>query len=357
MPTISTKWFFEHDGTRLSKTIRTSLLWGIFAGTATAIWSLPITRSMIEDQGIIIWLCRGITTSFIPMMILALSIRSSADNGTELAQHPARFFLVLAIGATLATVAMWWLDTIFPLRSKFPLAAKLAYWWLNWMVFGSVFGWAGVLNLRRRENQAKLDLLLSRRILLSRQVAQSQLLATRAKIDPKMVVRILNAARMRYHSNPEQAGTLLDMLIGYLRLAMHRVRESQPSIKSELALVRAYLTLRQVEAGIKIELQSDWKHAASEPTPPVLPPIFLIVRHLVNEAVLAHASSITMRIDKPNGFMLIALDIENAFIPQEAITHLRSQLHEMSGGTTELDILHQSPDPGINRYVVTAQLH
>ncbi|CAN5188545.1 hypothetical protein BH11PSE11_BH11PSE11_19840 [soil metagenome] len=347
---------YTHFRQRVRAMRRAAAHWAVIGGMAGTIWTLLLTLSMLEYASPIAWLSRGFFSSFIPVLILAFAVILSAESGAALAQRPMRLLLAVAIGATLSLGPMWLVDDLSGFRAPFALPRRMLYWWLNVMLLGSTFGWAAVLSLRHREDQDRLTTLLSRRALLARQVAQSRLMAARAQVDPAMIARILNDVRHRYRSRADEAGALLDHLIAYLRLAMNRLREQQPSYASEMAMVRAYLALRQAETNLQIDLQPAADELQAGQSTSTSCPLFVLVRCLVDEACLAGATSMALRIEPSDRHIVVTLEIGEASIPAQGIERLHAALREWSIDDAELAILHHSLDSGVNRYVATASI-
>lgn len=328
------------------------LWWAVIGSVAGAAWSLPQLMPVLEKYGYAVWLYRALVPGFLIALILILSLAVGIGSGTvtQTGQRLGRLSLILVVGAALGALVTWAIDLSVPIENGFPLPGRLMNWWLTNIVFGGAFGFAAVLNIRRKEENMRLAALLGRRSLLARQVAQSKLLKVRAQIDPEMVARILKNLRSQYQSRPDAAATLLDQLIAYLRLAMSREREGNLSAATELELVRAYSALCQAQTGLAIDLQIKVAQSLQQ-TPPVLP-IFSIAKHLLDEAAGVSSRPLTLRIDVAEHSAGIALEVGTSALPGAAIDRLRAHLRELPGGG--FDILPQLQNSGVHCYVVQA---
>lgn len=336
---------------QLRRMRRPAFFWATIGSLAGSLYALPQMTYMIAEQGYAAWLARGMFSSFVPGFILVFSLAAVIDSGTDLVARPGRFLLTLAIGAALSTGAIWAIDAALHVKTTWPLAKRLMDWWLTVMLFGGVFGWAAVLNIRRQEDQAKLDGLLARRSTLALRVAHSNLLTSRAKIDPEMVVRILKDVRGRYQNDAEDAGVLLDHMIGYLRLAMSRDREKTFSLMTELALVRAYIALREAEKkaaiGILVNVQGTGPGNEARPLP-----IFIIAKILLDGVLPEQPAKLDLLVEVLTGALMVGVDVGAAALRDEVLWRMRAELREMPGGATDLTIRHENDHFGNHRYVV-----
>jgi hypothetical protein len=331
--------------------LRPALLWLGIGGLVGAVWALPQLAPIIPERGYLLWLLRALLASYVPGLILVLALAIVMDSGGDLAQRPPLFLLALVVGATVGTLAIWTVDLWIHFPRQVSISQALLSWWVTIMVFGGVFGWAGVLHIRRIEDQAKLASLLAQRSVLALRVAHSNLLAARAKIDPEMVARVLRTVRDRYRSDADKASQLLDHLIAYLRLAMNRERESKPSWTGEISLLRAYVDLREAEAGMQIGIGANVGSGSWERNAHVLP-IFPIAKAMLDAAMAEISKGIALQVDVGIGRPALALETGASALSDAAIEAVRAELRRLPHGGAGLDILHQSLQDGVHRYVV-----
>lgn len=156
---------------------------------------------------------------------LIVALQRQFSQPAQALRQPGRFLLALARAAALFSWLGWAMKTSIN-------RGALVFWgqslpgymesWLIILLWGGLFGWLYLLYLQRRDDQRRLNTALAERALLSHQLAQAELLAARARIDPAMVAGILRQVQQRYAQDPPQGAALLDQLIGYLRLALNR---------------------------------------------------------------------------------------------------------------------------------------
>ena len=289
--------------------------------------------------------------------LLVFAMRACTDRGAELAQRPARFVLLLVLGASAATVIMWFLIARVkgvPL-GRIPRDEVFNTWWET-LLWGGLVGWLYVLSLRRNNDQEQLDVLLLRRTQLARELARARLGTARAQIDPTTVARILREVYRRYHAQQESAPDLLDHLISYLRLAMNRNGARVPSLPGEVALVRAYLALQEAEHGMTIGCEIDLgttDFAATDLGTTAghgAVPLFLVVRALLEVAVPLRALAMQLRCVLAGGSMRIELSLDGASPAPTICAQLGLALQQLLPGVR--DTLECITEPGVNRYVV-----
>jgi hypothetical protein len=330
-----------------------AVVWATVGSLAGAAMVLPSLTQMIPVQGYLAWLVRGILPGFLSAFILIVALTMSVGSGTEMSRRPFWFTLVLASGSAAATCAVWVIDLYLPSQNDFPLGNRLMDIWLTIMLFGGIFGWAAVLNVRRTEEHAALTELLVRRSLLARRVAQARLFAARAQVDPEMVARVLSRVRARYRGDAEEAAALLDQLIAYLRLAMNRQGVQRTPLGGELDMIRSYITLREAETGGRIALQINLSQDVQQ-LQPAAAPFFLLVRHCMAEA--NPAPELLLQLDIASNRLQLTMESGAALMEEQALQRLRGGLREIFAGRDEVDILHHLLDSGVHRYVVQAAI-
>jgi hypothetical protein len=314
------------------------------------VWAMP-SKSEIETDGIITW----ILGALVPLALIALTIlvvqQISIESGSEMVGRPVWFSLV-AVFATACAYGVIWI--------YYRLTGVGNYvWWrppyifpvfYRYGIFFAPFGWLSCLYLQRSEDEAKFATLSIRRSMLSREVAQSQLLAARAQIDPNLVVRILSAVHVQYQANSDEASKLMSHMISYLRLAMNRMGEKNPSWATEVGLIRAYCALREAEIAIKVDLQLCFADKSAFRQGKTSVPIFLMAQRLFDIAAYEGAKSLKMRISASGDSMSIALGLGTVPVSEAGLAFLRARLTELSDHLEET--LHHIFESGEQWYVI-----
>ena len=109
-----------------------------------------------------------------------------------------------------------------------------------------------------------------------RRLAQANLQAVQARIDPQLLFDMLDAVRRAYESEPQRAEQLIDELVTFLRAALPRLQHASSSVPREAELARALARLHELagtsEVGLTLEVPADVTDARFPPG--VLLPMF-----------------------------------------------------------------------------------
>jgi signal transduction histidine kinase len=136
--------------------------------------------------------------------------------------------------------------------------------------------------LREREARAhslalQFELERSR---LEQQASQARLAVLAAQIEPHFLFNTLANVQALVESGSPRAAPVLESLIAYLRAALPRLHDGEPTLAQELSLVRAYLELMQMRMPDRLAFAV---HEAGAPASLPFPPMALLT--LVENAV------------------------------------------------------------------------
>jgi hypothetical protein len=338
---------------RLRATRFSTIAFYCFGCLVIVIWFVRLVPdiSEIKTEGVVHW----ILNVPIPLMLIGFTMlviqQISVESGSEMVRRPVWFFLVVAFATACAYGVIWLYDQLtgigiyagFYQQHVFPE-------YYRYGIFFAPLSWLSCLYLQRSEDEARFVTLSIRRSMLSREIAHSQLLATRAKIDPELVVRILSDVHIQYQANPDEASKLMDHLISYLRLAMNRMGEKNPSLTNEAELIRAYFALREAEISVKIDLELCFTEKSALRQEKSSVPIFLIAQKVFDVAVYEGAKSLKIHIDALGDSMRIALGLGTAPVSEAGLANLRARLIELSGHME--DTLHHIVESGEHWHVI-----
>lgn len=231
--------------------------WWSLCGFAAAV---AINSALSELYDFIDYLEQHSVAQLLPLLVtvlliyfmaaagMLLALRGRRSSASHLARQPRRFLLILASVAGLVS----WLARAAAV--SYANDGRLWYEgaldefvqnWFNAMLWGGTFGWLYILYLQRGEDRMRLAGLQGSRAALARQLAQSELLAARAHIDPAMVAGVLRIADARYAQDPASGAALLEQLIAYLRLALNRKTATMQEADAALAALRAAASISQ----------------------------------------------------------------------------------------------------------------
>jgi hypothetical protein len=95
------------------------------------------------------------------------------------------------------------------------------------------------------------------RVQLDRQMAEAQLQALRAQIEPHFLFNTLANVQQLYRTEPERGRKMLASFIAYLRAALPQMRSDETTLRQEVDLARAYLEVLQVRMGERLQVRFD----------------------------------------------------------------------------------------------------
>jgi signal transduction histidine kinase len=179
--------------------------------------------------------------------------------------------LLLVFAAARAWPVSWlptWLAPVIAIVAAAPVATLAIYLLATGGDFGAILSpdrlsgfvliagsglLLGVLvalgaTVREREALARSQALQFEleRSRLEKQAVDARLSLLQAQIEPHFLFNTLANVQALVQSNSPRAADVLNSLIAYLRAAMPRLHDQQPTLGTELALVRAYLELMQM---------------------------------------------------------------------------------------------------------------
>lgn len=123
--------------------------------------------------------------------------------------------------------------------------------------------------LRRRQDRAVQDL-LREHSQLRRNALASQLAAMQAQVDPKLLFDALIAIEQAYARQQLDASARLERLIGHLRVALPRLRDTGATLAGEAELIASYLDLLRDLDGAPPEFDCDLGPHGNRCLPPML---------------------------------------------------------------------------------------
>jgi len=217
----------------------------VLAGALNAVLAtLHYAPPFLEEYGALAlaWeLLLQLATNFLVGLGIMLVLHRQLAQPAQALRRPARFALL--VGA--AAVPLCWLGGTIEasvhhgrLLIRMPPLPEFATGWFNLILWGGLFAWLCLLYLQRQEDQLRLNAVLAERARLSHQLAQAELLSARSRIDPVMVAGVLRQVQARYAQDPHTGASLLDQLVGYLRLALNRGGRSDGAAETALHALR-----------------------------------------------------------------------------------------------------------------------
>ena len=205
--------------------------------------------------------------------------------------------------------------------------------------------------LREREARAKnLELQFElERSRLEKLALDARLDLLHAQIEPHFLFNTLANVQALVESNSPRASAVLQSLIAYLRAAMPRLQEREPTLADELALVRAYLELMQMRMPDRLSFQIDVATGLQALRFPAMALLTLVenaVRHGLDPseqggtiAIGAHTSDETLRIWVSDNGMGLSEHSQ----PGTGINNLRERLSSFYKPAAQLQLQQNDP--------------
>jgi LytS/YehU family sensor histidine kinase len=185
---------------------------------------------------------------------------------------------------------------------------------------------------------------------LEKQAVDARLALLQAQIEPHFLFNTLANVQALVESNSPRAAEVLQSLIAYLRAAMPRLHEGQPTLGTELALVRAYLQLMQMRMPDRLafEVQADPSLAAERfPSMSLLTLVENAVRHGIDPS--ENGGRIVVTAERAaDGTLRVAVSDTGMGLnplaqPGTGLNNLRARLAAFFGPRAELVLEDQVP--------------
>jgi signal transduction histidine kinase len=229
-----------------------------------------------------------------------------------------------------------------------------------------VLGMLIALGALLREREARASSLALQfeleRTLLERQASEARLSLLQAQIEPHFLFNTLANVQALVESGSPRAAPVLKSLVAYLRAAMPRLHDAEPTLGNELALVRAYLELMQMRMPDRLQFS-----VAAEPAGEAqrFPPMALLtlvenaVRHGVDPAEQGGRIDVSARRAADGAALHVVVADTGTGLPEHAapgtgLANLRERLAAFYSGRAELRLADNEPQ-GLKAEIVIRQ--
>ncbi len=205
--------------------------------------------------------------------------------------------------------------------------------------------------LREREARARsltLELELERSR-LEKQTADARLALLQAQIEPHFLFNTLANVQALVESHSPRAADVLKSLIAYLRAAMPRLHDGEPTLGNELALVGAYLELMQMRMPDRLAYCIDAAPEAQTLRFPAMALLTLVenaVRHGIDPSCDGGRIDVGARCDTGGCRLWVAdtgVGLAEHALPGTGLANLRARLQVFFGAGAELRLSENSP--------------
>ena len=211
-----------------------------------------------------------------------------------------------------------------------------------------------VINDRRRARRASARRHAAelQRIAAEKLSIESDLQAMQARIEPQFLSNTLAQVQLLYTRNHVDGERLLDALIAYLRAAMPRMRETS-TVRRELALARAYLSIARLRLGERLSFSIDpVDNRIADARMPAMILLPLIDHAIAHGPTEWHATgSIHVRTTTTTGEIrleIVGVGIDIAANAEGGgIASVRGRLASLYGRTAALEIERRGPGDSV----------
>jgi len=207
--------------------------------------------------------------NFILSQCIGLSIYAIATFGERLVANKSRFnklwvYLAAIIsGSPLGVLIAYLVLSAFFAQDGTPV--KFGAWYVP-VYLGLFFGAiSSYIHYSRREvdlAREKLRAEETARIKQDKQLAEAQLKLIQAQIEPHFLFNTLANISSLIPSDPNTAQYMLEQLNQYLRTSLSRTRNGQMSLRHEIDLLNAYLSIIKIRMGKRLQYKIDVDEAA-----------------------------------------------------------------------------------------------
>ncbi len=168
-----------------------------------------------------------------------------------------------------------------------------------------------------------------------RRLAQSNLQAVQARIDPQLLFDMLDAVRRAYEAQPERAEPLLDQLVAFLRAALPRLQHASSSVPREVELARALARLHELAGRSAVRVALD---VQAEVLDARFPPGVLLP--LLDDALQQGRAGICALSVRRQGLDCVLLLALPARPSQACLERVRGLLDDLYGPAAALSVDH-----------------
>ncbi|HEY6821289.1 MAG TPA: histidine kinase [Burkholderiales bacterium] len=274
-------------------------------------------------------------------VVFAISLPIRSGKGRHLA-----LLASLALGA-LAGEAV--LAVRMPLPPDVSVAQMLFAKVLRWVVCGGL-AYAVYLYQRRaadaasRAHESELQ-----RVQIERQMTEARLQSLHAQIEPHFLFNTLANVHRLYQTDPSLGRRMLADFVAYLRAALPQMRSSQTTLRQEIDLARAYLSVLQVRMGERLRFRLEVpEDLGALPFPPFALSTLAenAVKHGLNPLPEGGSIEISARVDQSQLKVEVVdtgAGLRQASGTGAGLANLRARLAALYGKGASLDIQANAP--------------
>jgi len=269
----------------------------------------------------------------------------------KLSPTPRRFVVAAAliVGAIVGTL----LVVLVKGRDLQGLVSNDEYLWsvATTAVLAFVFGSIAVTvqTTRARVARAEAELLRSEadRQRLARRNAEAELMVVRAQIEPHFLFNTLANLSFLIKENPTQAELLLENLIDYLQAAVPRIRGDSNTLRHEITMASAYVSILQIRMGERLKSAFDVPaELLSAPFPPMM--LITLVENAIKHGLnpLPEGGTVIVSVARCRDQLQVRVADDGAGLAEPAggaregvgLANIRERLQAMFGASAHLSL-------------------
>jgi len=283
--------------------------------------------------------------------------------------HPpsARCYAIAIMAGSIAggmvlTLYNEFVDSISQTSHGFEMEWQNIFLYAVWqfVFWGTVGAILHAANLRQKRSAIALRVGELARLRSERRLAEAQLDALHAQIEPEFVLSTLGAVERLYERDPAAADRTLDALIQFLREATPLLRQQGSTIGQECRLVHAYVrTLGTATcAGGSVGVEVD-QRAENTPLPPGL--LLTLVQGLLG-AIPAGAGEACFEVRASSEEARTSIDVSIAGADVDgsglaaSLDRIKHRVITACGSRTTLEVLRHAPLKATLRLTLFDQL-
>jgi hypothetical protein len=169
------------------------------------------------------------------------------------ARHAALAAALLVAALAGHALAEWLLED----EGFRPPPTEIAGDAVRWAIFGGVVAFAVIHERRSREAAMREETANIERAALARRADEAHLQILQARIEPHFLFNTLAHVKRLYGVAPASGGEMLSSLHAYLRSALPRMHDANPTLGGEVELVEAYLRVLRLRMGTRLAFALD----------------------------------------------------------------------------------------------------
>lgn len=275
----------------------------------------------------------------------AVAAASLIPTQTAVAKHTL-VLGAIALGA-LAGEALLMLR--LPLPQGISMGAVLFAKAARWMVIGMLTYAFFVFQRQAAQAVAQMHENELQRVQIDLQMTQARLQSLRSYVEPHFLFNTLANVHRLNRTEPERGRAMLANFISYVRAVLPQMRHDQTTLKQDVDLARAYLSVLQVRMGTRLQVHVDVPDELAQlPFPPLALSTLTenAIKHGLNPMPEGGAIEITARL--AHGQLRVGVADTGAGLRHESgtgsgLANLRARLTALYGDAASLKLEANAP--------------